>query len=348
MVDWLQLNIMKWGPPAGIIAAGIFLGWIFKRFIHTRLVKAAEKSKWEGDDVVLKALASQIIFWFFLAALSIAVRDIKFADPIGTYVSKLLVVLLVGSITHAASKLIVGLFNLWSQNQDKGFPSTVMFTNIVRIAVYLIGILIILDMLEMSIAPMLTALGVGGLAVSLALKDTLSDVFAGLHILLSKKVQPGDFIHIDSGEMGYVTNISWRNTTMLERTNNILHIPNTKLSSAIIKNYDSNDPSFSVKIPFGVAYGTDLDRAEKVALEVAGDVQNSLEETNKNFTPTVRIQVLGESSIDMMAYFRCNKYGDHHPIIHQFIKKLHQRFDEENIEIPFPMRTVIQRNDPAE
>ena len=313
MVDWLQLNIMKWGPPAGIIAAGILLGWIFKRFIHTRLVKAAEKSKWEGDDVVLKALASQIVFWFFLAALSIAVRDIKFADPIGTYVSKLLVVLLVGSITHAASKLIVGLFNLWSQNQDKGFPSTVMFTNIVRIAVYLIGILIILDMLEMSIAPMLTALGVGGLAVSLALKDTLSDVFAGLHILLSKKVQPGDFIHVDSGEMGYVTNISWRNTTMLERTNNILHIPNTKLSSAIIKNYDSNDPSFSVKIPFGVAYGTDLDRAEKVALEVAGDVQNSLEETNKNFTPTVRIQVLGESSIDMMAYFRCNKYGDHHP-----------------------------------
>ncbi|HJM96138.1 MAG TPA: hypothetical protein QF698_08690, partial [Candidatus Marinimicrobia bacterium] len=79
MVYWLQLNIMKWGPPAGIIAAGIFLGWIFKRFIHTRLVKAAEKSKWEGDDVILKALASQIIFWFFLAALSIAVRDIKFA-----------------------------------------------------------------------------------------------------------------------------------------------------------------------------------------------------------------------------------------------------------------------------
>ena len=348
MVNWLQLNIMKWGLPGCIVAVGILLGWVFKRFIHARLVKAAKKSKWEGDDVFLKALESQIVFWFFLAALSIAVRDIKFADPIGTYVSKLLVVLLIASITHAASKLIVGLFNLWSQKQDKGFPSTVMFTNIVRITVYLIGILIILDILEISIAPMLTALGVGGLAVSLALKDTLSDVFAGLHILLSKKVQPGDFIHIDSGEMGYVTNISWRNATLLERSNNIIHIPNTKLSSAIIKNYDSNDPSFSVKIPFGVAYGTDLDIAEKVALEVADKIQNSFEETNKNFSPAVRIQFLGESSIDMMAYFRCNKYGDHHTIIHQFIKKLHQRFDEENIEIPFPIRTVIQRNEHTE
>ena len=77
-----------------------------------------------------------------------------------------------------------------------------------------------------------------GLAVSLALKDTLTDVFAGLHILLSKKVEPGDFVSLDSGEMGYIQNITWRNTKMLERSNNVIHIPNTKLSSAIIKNYD--------------------------------------------------------------------------------------------------------------
>ena len=79
-----------------------------------------------------------------------------------------------------------------------------MFTNFVRIAIYVIGVLIILDSLNISIAPMITALGVGGLAVSLALKDTLSDVFAGLHILLSKKVQVGDFVQIDTGDMGYV------------------------------------------------------------------------------------------------------------------------------------------------
>ena len=132
-----------------------------------------------------------------------------------------------------------------------------MFTNFVSITVYLIGLLLILDSLEISIAPMLTALGVGGLAVSLALKDTLSDVFAGLHILLSKKVQTGDFIMLDSGEMGYVQNITWRNTKMLDRAINIIHIPNAKLSAAIIKNYDSGDPSFSVKIPVGVGYGSD-------------------------------------------------------------------------------------------
>ena len=159
MVNWMHLNFIKWAPATAIILIGVFLGWVFKRFIHASLVKAAKKSKWEGDDIFLKALESQIIFWFFLAALSISVGDIKFADPVGIYISKLLVVLLIGSINHAASKIIIGLLNIWSNKQGKGFPSTVMFTNIVMIAIYLIGALIILDVLEISIAPMLTALG---------------------------------------------------------------------------------------------------------------------------------------------------------------------------------------------
>ena len=87
---------------------------------------------------------------------------------------------------------MVGFFKLWSEQQGGGFPSTTIFTNIVRITVYTIGLLIALDTLNISIAPMLTALGVGGLAVSLALKDTLTDVFAGLHILLSKTIYKHD------------------------------------------------------------------------------------------------------------------------------------------------------------
>ena len=129
--------------------------------------------------------------------------------------------------------MLVGLFNLWAEKQGRGFPSTTMFTNFVYIIVWGIGLMIILDSLNIAITPILTALGVGGLAISLALKDTLSDVFSGLHILLSGKVQPGDFAELDSGERGYISNITWRNTTMLERTNNIINIPNSRLSTAI-------------------------------------------------------------------------------------------------------------------
>lgn len=341
------------GPPALIIVFGILLGFIFKRFVHSRLKKAAERSNWAGDDAVLEAIEPHIVVWFFLGALSISMSTIEAVQPQNTYlmkilndyVSKFFIIVLIGSITLAIGNLAVRLFDFWARDQEKGFPSTTMFTNFVRIAIYIIGTLIILDALNISITPMITALGLGGLAVSLALKDTLTDVFAGLHILLSKKVQVGDFIQLDTGDMGYVQNISWRNTIIMERTNNIIHIPNTRLSSAIIKNFDSGDPSFSVKIPIGVGYSSDLEKVEKITKEVIEKIQSSMEETNNNYEPTMRFQNFGESSINLMVYFRGNRYGDQNPIIHQFIKTLHKRYAEEGIEIPFPMRTVIHKNE---
>ena len=352
-MDWYYNNIEILGPPALTIVCGILLGFIFKRFVHSRLKKAAERSNWAGDDAVLEAIEPHIVVWFFLGALSISVSKIEAVQPQNTYLisilndyaPKFLTIVLIGSITLAIGNLAVSIFDLWARDQEKGFPSTTMFTNFVRIAIYVIGILIILDALSISITPMITALGVGGIAVSLALKDTLTDVFAGLHILLSKKVQVGDFIQLDSGEMGYIQNISWRNTIMMERTNNIIHIPNTRLSSAIIKNFDSGDPSFSVKIPVGVGYSSDLDEVEKVTKKVINEIQSSMEETNNNYEPTMRFQNFGESSINLMVYFRGNRYGDQNPIIHQFIKTLHKRYSEEGIEIPFPMRTVIHKNE---
>ena len=350
--DWIKNNLEVYLPPIVIIVIGIVLGLIFKRYIHSRLKLVAKKSDWAGDDAVLDAIEPHIVVWFFLGSLSIAASNIESTSVSNTfvknilneYVSQFLIIVLIGSITLAVGKLGVSLFDLWAKDQEKGFPSTTMFTNFVRIAIYVIGVLIILDSLNISIAPMITALGVGGLAVSLALKDTLSDVFAGLHILLSKKVQVGDFVQIDTGDMGYVQNISWRNTTIMERTNNIIHIPNNQLSSAIVKNYDSNDPSFSIKIPIGVSYDSNLEEVEKIVLEVANEIHSAMKETNKSSKPALKFRKFGESSIDFVVYFKGNKYGDQNPIIHQFIKKIHKRFKLEGIEIPFPIRTIISNS----
>ena len=310
-----------WLSPLLIIILAILFGLIFKKFLHSKLKRFTERSKWEGDDILLESIESQIILWFFLFSLFLVFKDLPINPKFSEIILIIIKIILIASITHAMAKLILGLFNLWSNKHSGGFPSTTIFTNIVKITIYVIGLLIILDSVNISIAPMLTALGVGGLAVSLALKDTLSDVFAGLHILLSKKVQPGDFVSLDSGEMGYIQNITWRNTKMLERTNNILHIPNTKLSSAIVKNYDSGDPSFSVKIFMGVDYDSDLDFVEKITMEIANELHKTLDETNKLSKPSFKFRGFGESSIDFAVYFRGNKYGDQNPIIHQFIKK---------------------------
>ena len=332
-----------WLSPVLIVTSAVIFGFLFKRFFHSKLKKITKMSKWEGDDILLNSLESQVILWSFLFSLFLVFEDFPIKEEYSTFILVIIKIILIASITHAMAKLVLGLFELWSKKQEGGFPSTTIFTNIVKITIYIIGLLIILDSVNISIAPMLTALGVGGLAVSLALKDTLSDVFAGLHILLSKKVQPGDFVSLDSGEMGYIQNITWRNTKMLERTNNILHIPNTKLSSAIVKNYDSGDPSFSVKVFMGVDYNSDLGHVERVSLEEANKLHAEMEETNKSSQPSFKFRGFGDSSIDFAIYFRGNRYGDQNPIIHQFIKNIHKRFKEEKINIPFPIRTIIKK-----
>ena len=344
MNEQIVIFFSDWGPSICILLFGIIAGWIFKRYVHKRLASLVEKTQWRGDDVILKALESQIILWFFLVAFFIASTSIQISGPYLEYLEKIILIILILSVTLVINRILVGFLQLWAERQAGGFPSTTMFTNLVRITVFIIGGLIILDSLNISITPMLTALGVGGLAISLALKDTLSDVFSGLNILLSQKVKPGDFVQLDSGEMGYIQNITWRNTTLLERANNIISIPNSRLSTQIVKNYDANESSFSVKVPVGVGYESDLDQVEKVMLEVANSVVEEVDGAVKENKPVLRFKHFGDSSIDIVVYFRGKKYGDQYLIIHEFIKRIHKRFQLEGIEIPYPIRTVIHKN----
>ncbi len=340
MIHFLQ----TWGPPVLTLALGLFFGWVFKRFIIHRLKKVTDNTSWKGDDVVFEAIQSHIVLWFFLGALYIAANGIVIASPYNEYLGHLIKAILIMSVTLALSKIAVGLLDYWAEREGTNLPSTTIFVNLARILIISIGVLVILQSMNISITPVLTAMGVGGLAISLALKDTLSDFFAGLHILLSQKVKPGDFVQMDTGDMGYVQNITWRHTTLMERTNNVITIPNAKLSAATVKNYDKGDPSFSVRVPLGVSYDSNLENVLAVTQDVADSIVTDLPEAKKDNPAIVRFFEFADSSVNMKVYFRGNKYGDHHVIIDEFMRRLHKRYAQENIEIPFPIRTLIHRN----
>jgi len=344
MKNEIMKYISTWGPPLLTIAIGISLGWVFKRFIYHRLKKMTQKTSWKGDDLFFNAIQAQIVLWFFLISLYIAAQGISLASPYNQYLANIIKALLIMSVTMALSKISVGLLEYWAEREGTNLPSTTIFVNLARIIIITIGILIILQSMNISITPLLTAMGVGGLAISLALKDTLSDFFAGLHILLSQKVKPGDFVQLDSGEKGYVQNITWRHTTLMERTNNVITIPNAKLSAAVLKNYDKGDPSFSVRVGVGVAYDSNLAQVMEVTQAVADSVVNDLDEANKNNPAMVRFFEFDDSSINLKVYFRGKKYGDQHVIIDEFIQRLHLRYEQEGIEIPFPIRTLHHKN----
>ena len=340
----LEIAYLEWMEPILTIVGGVFIGFIFKTYFFSRIKKFSDGTSWKGDDVVINAFDAMVVFWFFLASLSIALSNVELADPYNVYASKLIFAFLVISISLTLSKIIMGLLDVWSKS-NSSLPSTGIFKGLVNVSIYALGFLIILQSFGISITPLITALGVGGLAVSLALKDTLSDLFGGINILLSQTMREGDYVELDNGYQGYVVNIGWRYTTLRERQNNLISIPNSVLSGSTSKNFTSSDAAFRVPIKIGVSYDSDLDHVDRVSLDVANKLYNELECINTDYKPTIRFREFADSSVNFFIYFQGKEFGDHNTILNAFIKALHKRFKEENIEIPYPIRTVIHKNE---
>jgi small-conductance mechanosensitive channel len=280
------------------------------------------------------------IFWFAAAGFYGALQSIRLSPSLTDFLQRILLVLVILSVTTVLAKILVGFVNLYSRKVGGGLLSTSMFPNITRILVFVIGILIILQSLGISIAPILTALGVGGLAVALALQETLSNLFAGIQVIASKQIKPGDYVQIGSGEEGYVTDITWRYTTIRVLANNIIIIPNAKLASAIVTNYYCPVKEMAVLVQVGVSYDSDLEKVERVTIEVAREVMKDVQGGVPEFEPFIRYHTFNDFSIDFSVILRGREFVDQYLIKHEFVKRLHRRYNAEGIEIPFPIRTI--------
>ena len=222
----------------------------------------------------------------------------------------------------------------------RSLPTVSLLQYIVKGAVYVIGFLIILHELNISIAPMLTALGVGGLAVALALQDTLGNLFAGIQIVASRKLKPGQFIILETGQEGFIRDITWRNTTIETYTETTIIIPNRTVANTILTNTMLPDSRVVVRVFGGVHYNSDLEQVEKVLYDVAKEVATTTDGAIAHIEPLVRFYNFGESSVDFRVAIRAKDYDWQFFVAHTLIKAIHKRFKEEGIVIPFPITTL--------
>jgi small-conductance mechanosensitive channel len=218
-----------------------------------------------------------------------------------------------------------------------------VFTKIVLIAV---GGMIVLDNLGVSLTPLLTTLGIGSLAVAIALQDTLGNFFAGLYLKADRPIEIGHFVKLQTGEEGYVERIGWRSTRVRMLPNNTVVVPNNKLVQDNITNYYLPDPELAVLVQVGVAYDSDLEKVDKVTSEVAKEALQTTPGAIATFEPFIRYHTLGESSIDFTVILRAREFTDGILLKHEFIKKLHVRYEKEGIQFPFPTRIVYLKREP--
>jgi len=219
-------------------------------------------------------------------------------------------------------------------------PATSVLVNITRGAILVIGALAILSVFDISITPVLTALGVGGLAVSLALQDTLGNLFAGLQIIATKQIRPGDYLVLEGGHEGTVVDIAWRTTTLRTTMDNLVIVPNAVLGQAIATNYKLPAEAVAVINEFGVAYDADLDLVERVTLEVAEQVLRDTGFVSEAHPPVFRYRAFEDSQITCAAIMYVPSFGEQFLLKSAFIKTLHDRFSAEGIRFPYPTRTV--------
>jgi small-conductance mechanosensitive channel len=336
-------EISKLFVPVVIILSGLVTGIIVRLFI-SRKWDELQKIKGRGYEIVINSLKRSIILWLFLVGLLIALPLFPFSSSLLKFLDKTVLLLIVFSVTLVSAKMASQLIEVYTESIKDHLPRTSIFETIAKFTIYVIGILIALQILDISIAPILTALGIGGLAVALALQDTLSNFFAGLHIIISRQIRPGDYVRLESGEEGYVEDISWRTTTIRQLSNNTIIVPNSKLSSSIILNYHLPESELAVLIDVGVSYESDLEHVEKVTLAVAKEVMKEVPGGVPDFEPLIRYHTFGDYSIKFTVILRAKDFSSQYLIKHEFIKRLYDRYKKEGITIPFPVRTLYIEN----
>jgi small-conductance mechanosensitive channel len=278
-------------------------------------------------------LGSLIALYAIMEILTIPPRPLMLLQ-------KLFHSLVILSLTLLVARIASGYLKQKFGKTSGAFASTSILATTIDLAVYTIGVLFLLESFGVAISPLLTALGVGGLAVALALQDTLANLFSGINILVAKQIKISDFVKLSTGEEGHVVDMNWRNTTIKTSAENMVVIPNQKFASSIITNYAQPFAECSIGIPIGVSYDSDLDHVEKVTVEVAKQILQEIEGGVKTFEPAVRYVSFGESSITFNVTLRVKTVTDQYLVRHEFIKRIHVRFQQEGIRIPFLIRTA--------
>ncbi|MEB3826309.1 mechanosensitive ion channel family protein [Phormidium sp. CCY1219] len=341
---FFPIAILKIFIPLGLILCGLIGGLIFEKRLFTKLKAIPQIHKLRRYKNLVESLKGMPFVIFFTAGIYGAIVTSGLTPTIETVLSKIILAFLLGAITLVFSRLSLGFIRVYSQTSERVLPLTSLLENLTRLFIFTLGTLIILQSIGISITPLLTALGVGGISIGLALQTTLANLFSGLNIIMSRKVNPGDYVKLETGEEGYVTDVTWRHTTIREIPNNLVVVPNSQLVSATFKNYALPQKEMMVLIEVGISYKSDLEKVEQVTLEVAKAVMREVPGGVPEFEPFVRYHSFGYFSINFTVYLAGQEYFDRLITTHEFIKRLHKRYQAEGIKIPFPIRPVYPQD----
>jgi small-conductance mechanosensitive channel len=343
------LNWQPWLSPTLLIAGGLLLGWALETILISAICKVVDHTSLELNQNLIRLIRGVIMWIFALSGLNLATYEMPYVSENSMLIArKVLFVLTMLMAIRLTAQIAVAVVRFYLNRTEsaRALPNTSIFENIIRVGVFLLGILMLLQTLGVSVMPIITALGVGGLAISLALQDTLANLFAGIQMLMARQIRVGDTIQLENGMAGVVDDISWRTTRLRQLSGNLVILPNNKLSASIITNFATPHPDLTISLLLSVSLDSDLAQMEAVAAEAGTEVARRLFKEKfpkkhvSDVEAIVRYQSYGESWLNMQVSISFSKPMDGALVRHELIKAIQARLKEQGIRQPLPQQIL--------
>ncbi|NIV17315.1 MAG: mechanosensitive ion channel [Woeseiaceae bacterium] len=330
-----------------IALAFIVVGKIADWMLSGAIGRLANRSSTDLDDRLIGLLHRPIFLSFVLLGLGLATQRIGLPDApefLALGALKTIAVVVWYNLLRHLTTLFVQIAR---RNQKRKFVQTGMLSllqNVIKVVLAALAVYFIFLAWDINVTAWVASAGIVGLALSFAAKDTLSNLFAGVSIIMDAPYKTGDFIILESGERGVVTHIGLRSTRLLTRDDVEITIPNGIIGNGKIIN-EAGGPSekHRIRTAVGVAYGSDIDRVIEVLEKVAAD--NA--EICGSPAPRVRFRTFGDSSLDFELLCWIERPVDRGRLSHELNCAVYRAFVENGIEIPYPQRDVHVRTMPA-
>jgi MscS family membrane protein len=339
--------------PGGQITAAVVLfalAWSIFNILLAVFValfkKLTERTKTKLDDRILARLSGILQFFIIILSAYLSLWLVYGETSVfGISITTIFAVLTILTAGYAVMRVVDTILEWYEEEiapkTETKFDEEYMplIRNVVRITLLVITLLIALSYLGIDITPALAGLGIAGLAVGLALQDTLANFFAGLYLLADRPVRKGDYIKV-GGEEGYVEDVGWRSTRLVTWDNKLVVLPNKVLAEQTIVNFfGPTEPTRHV-IEVGVAYGSDLDKVEKAILRAIKEAEKVDKNMDPSVEPFVRVDRFDDFSIVFKAGFYVKDYTKRFSTASVVLKNIYKEFQREGISIPFPTHTI--------
>ena len=332
----LYSSLDRGALAAGVFLGSLLLGLLIDLVLRKTIRRLCRIRHWKDEEILLGSIGRKVPFWFSLAGLYGALSLSSLSPHLFRLAERVVVSLLILSFTFALSSLTNRFVRRFTAPSQGLVPTTSLISNLSGATVIVLGALGVLQYWGVSVTPVLTGLGIGALAVALALQDTLSNFFSGLSTILSEQIKPKDVVKLETGEEGEVQDINWRNTTLKTAAGNLVVVPNSKVAGSILTNFSLPSPPLTVSITLLVAFQSDLDRVESIILEGFDALRCRLPGVFTGDPGTVRFQDFREGAVPVKLFVTVQDYNQQFLVKHLLIKELHRRLKEAGVPFPPP------------